>query len=123
MQLKPLADPRAAQLIASLALMYLRHSDAPRAVALGIAAMKLAPASPALALTVGTAFLRVGDADQALAVLSRFDGDAARLSVGPDTLERIAAMTLTAKAYHRLGQPDRARAVLAQAHALRRGAP
>ena len=109
-------------LVASLALMYLRHADAPRALALGLAAMKQGPVRAELALLVATAFLRTGDADQALAVLERFDFGPEGFPVPPGRDERAAALVLKAKAEHRRGQSMAAQACLAEAQSLRDGA-
>ena len=103
--------------IASLALLYLRHNDPARALALGIAAMKMGAVTPPVALLVATAFLRAGDPEQAAAALSRIDrsesgarpGD---LSRPPDDRERAAAALLRAKIRFRLGDVDGARAAL-----------
>lgn len=108
-------------LVASLALMYLRHADAPRALALGLAAMKQGPVRAELALLVATAFLRTGDAEQALAVLERFDFAPSGFPVPPRDEERAAALVLKAKAEHRRGETMAAQACLAEAQSLREG--
>ena len=113
----------AGDLVASLALMYLRHADAPRALALGLAAMKQGPVRAELALLVATAFLRTGDPEQALAVLERFDFAPDGFPVPPDTDERAAALVLKAKAEHRRGQSMAAQAYLAEAQSLRTVTP
>lgn len=105
-------EPRDAQLISSLALMYLRHDDAPRALALGLAAMRCDPVPPRLALLVTTAFLRVGDVAQALAVLSRFENGAEGFATAPCQMTLQSVQILRAKAAFRQGRPDEARAML-----------
>ena len=108
-------QPASARLVASLALMYLRHDDAPRALALGLAAMRGGAVPPKLALLVAQAFLKTGDAEQALAVLSRFDGDASLLSQPPTEAERASMRILRAKAAFRQGDTATAQALLEQA--------
>ena len=103
---------RDAQLIGSLALMYLRHDDAPRALALGLAAMKSEPVAPRLALLVGTAFLRTGDVEQALAVLTRFENGAEGMEPSPCRTTLRSVQILRAKAAYRQGRTEEARALL-----------
>lgn len=105
-------ESRDAQLVGSLALMYLRHDDPARALALGLAAMRSEPVPPRLLLLVGTAFLRTGDVEQALAVLSRFENGADGLSPSPNTATLQSVQILKAKAAYRQGRPDEARALL-----------
>lgn len=105
-------ESRDAQLIGSLALMYLRHDDAPRALALGLAAMKREPVAPKLALLVGTAFLSVGDVEQALAALARFENGAAGMEPSPCQNTLRSVQILRAKAAYRQGRTDEARALL-----------
>lgn len=103
------------RLVASLALMYLRHDDAPRALALGLAAMRGGPVSPRLALLVAQAFLKTGDAEQALAVLSRFEGTAEMLARAPSGEEMRSMRILRAKASHRQGRTSEALEMLEEA--------
>lgn len=105
-------ESRDARLIGALALMYLRHDDPARALALGLAAMRCEPVPPQLALLVGTAFLRTGDVEQALAVLERFENGAPRLSPAPCRTTFRAVQILRAKAAHRQGRKEEARALL-----------
>ncbi len=120
-------DPEASALIGALALMYLRHDDAPRALALGLAAMQRARVPPPrLILLVASAFLRTGAPEQAVAVLSRLDNPG-RPNLpggqnGPDGLsdaisdaEARAVAVLRAKAAFRTGDTDAARTWLAEA--------
>lgn len=101
-----------ARLIGALALMYLRHDDPARALALGLAAMRCTPVPPRLALLVGTAFLRTGEVEQALAVLERFENGAPGLSPAPCRATLRAVQILRAKSAHRQGRRDEARALL-----------
>ncbi len=105
-------ESRDATLIGALALMYLRHDDPARALALGLAAMRSEPVSPRLALLVGTAFLRTGDVEQALAVLSRFENGAEGLTPEPCQSTLQSVQILRAKAAFRQGRVDEARALL-----------
>ena len=50
------ADTRSRDLVATLALMYLRHGQPDRALPLSIAAMAMGAPTPELALTVASAF-------------------------------------------------------------------
>ncbi len=104
----------AAPVVAGLALLYLRHGDAPRALALGIAAMRLARPEPRLVLLVAAAFLRTGEPEQTLAALTALEGSG-RLASVPEPIERAAAAVLRAKALYRLGDPAGARRALAEA--------
>lgn len=106
----------AAHVVAALARLYLRHGDAARALALGLAAMRLAPPEPRLVLLVAATFLRTGEPEQTLAALSAIDSGT-RVAHPPDTREQAAAAFLRAKALHRLGDPEGARKALAAARA------
>ena len=117
---EPFAVPIArstAPTVASLALLYLRHNDPARALALGLAAMKMGPVAPPVALLVATAFLRSGDPEQAAAALTRLErgvtGSAAGdLTRAPQPRERAAAALLTAKIRFRQGDAEGARVAL-----------
>lgn len=79
--------------------------------------MRLAPPEPGIVLVAASAFLRTGDAVQALAALSRFERprpgiDLSRL---PSPTERAGCALLLAKARHRTGDVDGAAAALVHA--------
>lgn len=112
----PSSKDSAASVIGNLALMYFRHNDPARALVLSISALQIGPAEPRLVLLVAACFLRTDDAEQALAALSRFDGDASLLSQPPSEAEQAAARLLHAKALFRSGAHDAARERL---HAVR----
>lgn len=95
-----------------LALVYLRHADAPRALALGISALRYGPATPNLMLLIANAFLKVGEPEQALAALSRFETPETLLSRMPSEVELVAYRAMTARALHRLGHTEAARDIL-----------
>ena len=113
----PEPDQQSSDTVLSLALIYLRHNQPDRALALGIAAMTFGPITPRMALLVADAFLRNGDAEQALAILSRFEGEGGQLSPAPDDLQQAAAHVLLAKAHQRVGDGAAARSHLAKAAA------
>jgi Flp pilus assembly protein TadD len=108
----PAPSTRSARLVADLAVLHLRHDDAPRALALGLAALKFGDARPHVLLLVAQAFLRTGDAEQALAALHRL------AETGPGDVERAAAALLEAKARFRQGDTEEARARLLEATAF-----
>lgn len=72
-------DPRVvarhARHLSALALLYLRHAAAPRAMVLGLAAMAMGDLRPQTILLVAEALLQAGDPEQALTVLGRLDLD------------------------------------------------
>jgi predicted Zn-dependent protease len=93
--------------VAGLAAIYLKHNDAARAIVLSLLAMKLGPPEPYLALIAASAFLRTQEPEQALAVLSRFENSAEKLSREPSPLEVAAYELLLAKASYTLGDTTR----------------
>lgn len=109
------ADTKSRDLVATLALMYLRHGQPERALPLGIAAIAMGPPNPELALTVASAFLACNNAEQAEAVLSRFWSEDTLLEVPPTELQLAAAHSLSAKIAHRLGDTSAARLALKKA--------
>ena len=102
-------DRRSAEVIASLATLYFRYNDPARALVLGIAAMKSGAAGPRTALLVASCFLKTGDAEQAAAALEPLEG------MDLPQSERAAFTYLKAKVAFRLSDPERARALLAEA--------
>lgn len=120
------AAARVAAPVAALALLYFRHGSPARAMALGLAAMRMSPPEARLVLLVSAAFLRTGDAEKALAVLDRLDGGRdtfgnLRLAAPPSADEQDAAEMLRAKALLHLG--DREGAALAMERARRAPRP
>ena len=109
------ADTRSRDLVATLALMYLRHGQPERALPLSIAAMSMGAPTPELALTVASAFLACDNPQQADAVLSRFWSDEPLLDGVPSELQLAAAHSLSAKIAHRLGDAAGARDSLKKA--------
>jgi len=115
----PEPDLATRDLVAGLGLMYLRHGDPSRALALGMAAMMVGAPSPALALMIADAFLKVGDPEQAEAVLSRFRTDPdTLLSDAPTDVQWAACCALEAKVAWFAGRSDEAKTLLAKANAL-----
>ncbi|MFV0386017.1 hypothetical protein [Paracoccus sp. (in: a-proteobacteria)] len=115
---------RHGEVMASLALIYLRHSDAARAMVLGLAAMAMGDLSPATVLTVAESMLLAGDPQQSLAVLSRFDRyETAQtgLSMPPDTAQLAARHYISARVLFRLDDTEGARAALARAREFQQG--
>lgn len=96
--------------LSALALMYLHHDDAPRALVLALTAFAMGDTSPSTALLLAKALLKAGDPAQVLAVLSRFDGDASTLSRAPTETEIAAKSYIAALAHFRLGDKDLAKA-------------
>ena len=109
------ADTKSRDLVATLALMYLRHAQPERALPLGIAAMAMGDPNPELALTVASAFLACNNAEQAEAVLSRFWSETPRLDGVPSEVQLAAAHSLSAKIAHRMGDSKAAREALQKA--------
>ncbi|MDO5621559.1 MAG: hypothetical protein Q4G24_08835 [Paracoccus sp. (in: a-proteobacteria)] len=107
--------------LAALALVYLRHADAARAMVLALAAMAMGDLRPQTVLLVAEALLRAGDPRQALAVLSRFDQPEQHLDSPPQSAHLAARHYLTARVYERLGDRQAARAALD--HALELAPP
>jgi len=114
-QFNPVLTPstKSARIVGALAMLYHRHNDPARALALGVMALRYGCEAPRTAMLVASCFLKTGDAEQALAALSRLDG-AKGLAVD----QRSAIAFLRAKAQFRLGAYDEARALMAQAHQL-----
>jgi len=108
-------DTRSRDLVATLALMYLRHAQPERALPLSVAAMSMGAPTPELALTVASAFLACDNPQQAEAVLSRFWSDEPLLDGVPSELQISAAHSLSAKISHRLGDVAAAREALRKA--------
>lgn len=113
----PEADARAAAAVGALARLYLRHGDAPRALALGLAAIRLAPPEPGLVLVAAAAFLQTGDPEQARAALERM-GRSDAMARPPRPVEEAGAAVLTAKALNREGDRAAARDALARARRI-----
>jgi|GEM_PF-4795726 len=109
------ADTRSRDLVATLALLYLRHAQPERALPLSVAAMAMGVPTPELALTVASAFLACNNPEQAEAVLSRFWSDEPLLDGVPTELQLSAAHSLSAKIAHRMGDTQAARAALKKA--------
>ena len=109
------ADTKSRDLVATLALMYLRHGQPERALPLGISAMAMGAPNPELALTVSSAFLACNNAEQAEAVLSRFWSEEPLLDGIPTELQLAAAHSLSAKIAHRTGDAAAARIALKKA--------
>lgn len=104
----PEVDPRSAQIVAGLATLYYRHNDFPRALALGIMALKYGSDTSQTVLLVAACFLKTGEAQQAEAVLTRLENR------DLSTDERQALTYLKAKIEFRLGNTDDARSLLLQ---------
>lgn len=123
------ANAGTAVILGSLALLYHRHGDPARALALGLAAMQAGRITPELGLLVAASFLKTGDGQQTLATLSRFRDTPHRLSHDPDDTQWAACEMLTAKALYRIGDVAGAQAALTRAaradpdRADRRAAP
>lgn len=109
------ADTKSRDLVAALALMYLRHGQPDRALPLGISAMAMGAPNPELALTVASAFLACNNAEQAEAVLSRFWSEEPLLDGIPSELQLAAAHSLSAKIAHRAGDATAAKIALKKA--------
>jgi len=107
---------KTAPIISSLAVLYYRHNDPARALAFGLAAMRLGLVTPQVVLLVAASFLKTGDAEQALAALSRFDNSAARFAEKPTGAQQSAAALLKAKALFRTGALTEARELLLSAN-------
>jgi tetratricopeptide (TPR) repeat protein len=114
-QFNPVLTPstKSARIVGALAMLYHRHNDPARALALGVMALRYGCEAPRTALLVASCFLKTGDAEQALAALSRLDG-----AKGLGAEEQSAIAFLRAKAQFRLGAYDDARALMAQANQL-----
>lgn len=110
----PEPDLKSFDVVANLALIYLRHGQPDRAAALGIAAMAFGPITPQLGLIAADAFLRSDEPEQADAILSRF-WTKGMLRSEPDMLQLKAAHILQAKALHKTGDTTGARKELAKA--------
>lgn len=115
-QFTPIATPatRSARILGDLAMLYHRHNDPARALALGVMALRYGCTAPRTAMMVASCFLKTGDAEQALAALSRLD--ALRADLAPQ--QQSAVAFLEAKAQYRLGQYDTARDLMEQARKL-----
>ncbi len=105
--------------LARLGLIYLHHGDAARSLVLGLAALAMGDNSPPTMLMIASAFLKAGDAEQAMAALSRFDVDASKLSRAPSLAERAACDWLRARTLFRLGDRPGALRMLERAVAAR----
>lgn len=114
-QFNPKIEPstKSARIVGALAMLYHRHNDPARALALGVMALRYGCNAPRTVLLVASCFLKTGDAEQALAALSRLDG------VSPqDTTQQAALAFLKAKALFRLGAYDEARVLMTRARDL-----
>ncbi len=109
------ADTKSRDLVATLALIYLRHGQPERALPLGISAMAMGAPTPELALTIASAFLACENPEQADAILSRFFADEPLLDGLPSELQLAAAHSLSAKIAHRLGDREGAKNALKRA--------
>ncbi len=112
------ADLKSRDLVATLALIYLRHGQPERALPLTISAMAMGPPPPQLALCAASAFLACDNPEQAEAVLSRFWSDQPLLDGKVTETHLAAAHSLKAKVAHRLGDFEQARQSLKDAAAL-----
>ena len=106
--MSPLEEQNASKYLCSLALLYHRHGASERALLFGLAAAKLGVWTPSLALTLGSLFLRLGEPDQAQAVLSRFQDDGELLDGNPTQTETLHALKLMARTALRLGNKEKA---------------
>lgn len=114
MHLAPPPSPpvKSAKIVAGLATLYFRYNDAARALALGLMALRCGADTPKTVLLVASCFLQMGDADQAEAALSRLEDQ--DLSPDMDAARNI----LIAKIRFRTGDPDLAKRLMTNAHAL-----
>lgn len=114
-QFNPILTPstKSARIVGALAMLYHRHNDHARALALGVMALRYGCEAPRTAMLVASCFLKSGDAEQALAALSRLDGAKTLTDE-----EQAATAFLRAKAQFRLGAYDEARALMQRAHQL-----
>lgn len=105
------------KVLSSLGLVYLQHGDELRALVLGLSALSLGDASPRTGLLIADALLKKGDPEQTLAVLSRFEGTAEKLSNPPNETETKAKDYLKAIALYRCGDLAAAKMALTKLNA------
>lgn len=108
-------DTKSRDLVATLALIYLRHGQPERALPLGISAMAMGAPTPELALTIASAFLSCENPEQAEAILSRFFTNEPLLDGIPSDLQLAAAHALSAKIANRTGDRKAAKEALRRA--------
>lgn len=112
----PAVVARHARHLSALALLYLRHAAAPRAMVLGLAAMAMGDLRPQTILLVAESLLQAGDPEQALTVLGRLEPDAGDGLSEPVNGYHVAARDyLTARVLMRRGDEAGAREALDRA--------
>ena len=105
----PAVSGRSARIIAASATLYYRHNDSARALTLGVMAMRYGENSAQVVMLVASCFLKVGDAEQAEAALTRLVAD------DLTETEHAAALFLEAKIAFRKGDDDGARRLMEEA--------